>query len=408
LIPLFLSIKSEREAIEELKSINVDSGGIKLMAHKMLGTCLKLRSVPLKFAHIIKQEMLALGGDTALPREAMEFTTDKVDIIIMGTLKQLRLLCEKLKIQPFGLAQAGEVLSEFINNYYKESVILLTRRGRLNLSSGPLIMGILNITPDSFYDGGRYFNKDEAIRRGIQLVEDGADIIDIGGESTRPGSEPVEETEELKRVIPVIEGLARHIDVPISIDTYKSRVARKAAEAGAEIINDISGMTFDPDMAKVVRESGLPVVIMHIKGTPKDMQKNPYYDDVLQELMNYFDERINYALNNGIDGNKIIIDPGIGFGKRFEDNIQLIRNINSFKVFGKPILVGLSRKSFIGKILDLPPEERLEGSITASLYAIFKGANIVRTHDVKEMKRCIKVFNELNRVNTENEIVWHR
>lgn len=396
MIPVFLKINSEQEAILELKNTDVDPGGIQLMAPKMLGSCIKIKSLSLKSAHIIKQEMLSLGGDAALPRDAMEFKTDKVDVIIIGTLKQLRLLCHKLKTQPFGLKETGEELSRFIDNYYSDPISLKCLRATLDFSHGPLIMGILNVTPDSFYDGGKYFHRDDAISRGMKLVEDGADIIDIGGESTRPGSVPISEEEELKRVIPVIEELSKRTSVPISIDTYKSRVAEAAIDAGAQIVNDISGMKFDEKMAQVVAEKGVPVVIMHIKGTPRDMQNNPYYEDIIQEIFNYFEDRISFAVSRGIAENKIIIDPGIGFGKRPEDNLFLIKNLGSFKIFGKPIMIGVSRKSFIGKILNLPPEERLEGSISATLYALSEGAKVVRVHDVKEIKRCIAIYNKIN------------
>lgn len=398
MIPHFLKINSEKEAIEELIKLNVDPGGIELMAPKMLGTCIKLNSVSLKSAHIIKQEMLALGGDCALPRSAMEFKENTMDIIIIGTLKQYRLLSKKLKSQPFGLKEIGDKLLEVVENYYKEPKVIKTDKVTLDFSKGPLIMGILNVTPDSFYDGGKYYEKDLAIKRGLELVDEGADIIDIGGESTRPGSQQIQEDEELRRVIPVIEELSKRISVPISIDTYKSGVARRAIEAGAVIVNDISGLQFDEKMVEVVAEKRVPVVIMHIKGTPANMQINPHYDDVIHELLGYFGERINFALSNGVPEDNIIIDPGIGFGKRLEDNLSIIKNLSSFRIFNKPILIGVSRKSFIGKILELPPEDRLEGTITAVLYSIINGAKIVRVHDVKEIKRCIKVYNGISSI----------
>lgn len=398
MIPVFLKINSEEEAVKELKKIDVDPGGIQVMATKMLGLSLKIKSLSLKSAHIIKQEMLSLGGDAALPRGAMEFANDNVDVIVIGTLKQLRLLCQKLRMQPFGLKEIGEELSRYIEKYYSNSFLIKCPGTTLDFSRGPLIMGILNITPDSFFDGGKYLCKDDAIKHGLQLVEDGADIIDIGGESTRPGSEPVSEKEELERVLPVVKELSKRISIPISIDTYKSRVAREAIDAGAQIINDISGMRFDEKMVQVVVERDVPVVIMHIKGTPRDMQKEPYYEDVIQEILDYFNERINFAIRSGISENKIIIDPGIGFGKRLEDNINILRNLSAFKIFGRPILVGVSRKSFIGKILDLSVEERLEGTISATIHALSSGAQIIRVHDVKEMKRCIKIFNEINMI----------
>ena len=248
------------------------------------------------------------------------------------------------------------------------------------------------MTQDSFSDGGLYFDKSAAINRAIQMVEEGADIIDIGGESTRPGSEPVHEEEELRRTIPVIEALAKEISVPISIDTYKSRIANRALEAGASMVNDISGLRFDPKMPEVIAYHKVPVVIMHIKGTPKDMQQNPVYEALIPEIMEYLSEGIQIAAKAGITEDKIIIDPGIGFGKTSDHNLDIIRNLSAFTLLGKPILIGLSRKAFIGKILgDVPPADRREGTAAAVAISIFNGANIVRVHDIKEMVHVAKV-----------------
>jgi dihydropteroate synthase len=253
-------------------------------------------------------------------------------------------------------------------------------------------MGILNVTRDSFSDGGLYFDKSSAIKRAVQMVEEGADIIDIGGESTRPGSEPVSIEEELRRTIPVIEALVGEINVPISIDTYKSEVAKRALDAGASMINDISGLRFDPEMSKVVSAYKVPVVIMHIKGTPKDMQQNPVYKALIPEIMDYLICGINLAIESGVSENKIIIDPGIGFGKTFEHNLEIIHNLKNFTLLEKPILIGPSRKAFIGKILgDVTTEERLEGTAAAVAISIINGANIVRVHDVKEMVKVARV-----------------
>lgn len=257
----------------------------------------------------------------------------------------------------------------------------------LDLSSRTHLMGVLNVTPDSFSDGGKFLKVEDAVRRGIKIAEEGADIIDVGGESTRPGSGPATIEEELSRVIPVIETLSKKIDIPISIDTYKSEVAKKALDAGAEMINDISALRFDPKMKEVAAEYQVPIVLMHIKGTPKNMQENPYYEDVVKEITEYLKESIQMAKNGGIQEENIIIDPGIGFGKRLEDNLNILKNLEKFSILNCPILVGPSRKSFIGKILDLPVEERLDGSLAALAVAIMNGANIVRVHDVKESRR---------------------
>jgi dihydropteroate synthase len=231
------------------------------------------------------------------------------------------------------------------------------------------------------------------------MAEEGADIIDVGGESTRPGSDPATIEEELSRVIPVIEALSKELDIPVSIDTYKSEVAKKALEAGAEMINDISALRFDPKMKEVAAEYKVPIVLMHIKGTPKNMQENPYYEDVIKEITEYLKESIQMAKNGGVQEENIIIDPGIGFGKRLEDNLNILKNLIKFSILNCPILVGPSRKSFIGKILDLSVEERLEGSLAALAVSIMNGANIVRVHDVKESKRVAGLVDTILRSN---------
>jgi len=278
-----------------------------------------------------------------------------------------------------------------------ENYSLKVKNRKLDFSKRTYLMGVLNVTPDSFYDGGRFLDTKEALKQGMKMAEDGADIIDVGGESSRPGSDPVSVEEELKRVIPVIEGLAKEIDIPISVDTYKSEVAKKALDSGASMVNDISALRFDSEMRKVLKDFDVPVVLMHIKGTPKDMQKNPYYDDLMGEITSYLKEAIIVAKNSGIDENKIIIDPGIGFGKRLEDNLEILKNLSFLKSLKKPILVGPSRKSFIGKILDLPEEKRLEGSLAALAVAVMNGANIVRVHDVKESKKVAKIVDSIKK-----------
>jgi len=254
------------------------------------------------------------------------------------------------------------------------------------------VMGILNVTPDSFYDGGRYTQVEVAVQRALQMVQDGADIVDIGGESTRPGSQPVPEEEELRRVLPVIEAVRERTDVPISIDTTKSRVAERALQAGACMVNDISGLGFDPRMAEVVARHGALCCIMHIQSTPQTMQLNPQYEDVVRDISRYFEERLALAERAGIPRENIWLDPGIGFGKTVEHNLEILRRLREFTALGLPILIGTSRKSFIGKILgDLPPEERLEGTAATVAIAIMNGANAVRVHDVREMARVARM-----------------
>lgn len=261
----------------------------------------------------------------------------------------------------------------------------------LQFNRRTLVMGILNVTPDSFSDGGKYINRDDAINHGIKLAAEGSDIVDIGGESTRPGAEPLSLEDELNRVIPVIKELAKEVQIPISIDTYKSEVAREALDAGASIINDISGLKSDDKMAGIAAEYDVPVVVMHIKGTPRDMQINPHYENMISEVRNSLAESVNIALNAGVDKNKIIVDPGIGFGKDLMDNFSLIKNLDYFKSLGHFILIGPSRKSFLWKTLDVSPDETIEATAAAVTACIMAGADIVRIHDVKEVMNAVKV-----------------
>ena len=283
-------------------------------------------------------------------------------------------------------------------NFYSSPTIILDCRSRkLEIGRRTLIMGILNVTPDSFSDGGLYASVESAVEHAERMVSEGADIIDVGGESTRPGAESVPAEDEIRRILPVIEKLTKITKIPISIDTYKSSVARRALEAGACIINDISALRGDPDMAYVAAEAGVSVALMHMKGTPKDMQVNPHYDDPINEITSFFRERIQAAVDAGISPDQIIIDPGIGFGKTAEHNLEIIRRLREFKSLGKPILIGTSRKSFIGKVLDLPVDDRLEGTAATVAVSICNGADIVRVHDVKEMLRVARMTDAIMR-----------
>jgi dihydropteroate synthase len=273
----------------------------------------------------------------------------------------------------------------------RKEYILQTNGNNFILGRRTWIMGILNVTPDSFSDGGLYFEKDKAIEHGLRMISEGADIIDVGGESTRPGSEPIPAEEELKRILPIISGLRKHTKSLISVDTSKSEVALGAIAEGADIINDISALRNDPKMISIAVQTDSPVILMHMKGSPKTMQRDPHYENVLMEIKSFLEEKIEFAVKNGLKREKIIIDPGIGFGKRFEDNLTLIRNLNDFATLNQPILVGISRKSFLGKILDLPPGEREEGTIASAIISIIQGAHILRVHEVAPIKRAILV-----------------
>jgi dihydropteroate synthase len=272
---------------------------------------------------------------------------------------------------------------------------LATRHGTIDMRRRTAVMGIVNVTPDSFSDGGKYFDAARAVACGEQMAQDGADIVDIGGESTRPGAEPVPAEDEIARAIPVIRGLRRKIAIPISIDTTKSKVARAALDEGADFVNDISALGFDPEMAALVAREKVPVALMHMQGTPRTMQQSPFYEDVVEEVKSYLQRRIEFAMAAGVEADQIVVDPGIGFGKNLAHNLALLRGLAALAELGRPVLVGTSRKTFIGKLLDAAPEERLEGSLAAAVATALAGANMVRVHDVKEAARAVRIADAL-------------
>ncbi|MFA5015481.1 MAG: dihydropteroate synthase [Actinomycetota bacterium] len=394
-----LDIKNRLEGLKEYNKVGATPAGSRIMIEKIFPISLKIRGINPLGANILKQEMLARGGDVVTSRNTLLETGSKTeikgksDVIIQGTIKTIESLTDKIKEQPFGLKELSNELKEYLDRLDKNAKRkeLVVGKKKFNPDKDILIMGILNITPDSFYDGGFYFEKDKALNRIDTIVKEGADIIDVGGISTRPGSLPVSSEEEIKRVVPVIEYIKKNYDILISADTYRSGVARKAIDAGAHIINDISGLSMDSQMVKVIAEKDVSVVIMHIKGTPENMQKNPEYENVMDEIYDYLEEKTRIATGSGIKAGKIIIDPGIGFGKTLEHNLEILNKVKELTALGFPVLIGASRKSFIGGILDLPVEERLEGSIAAAVCSAVNGASILRVHDVKETLRAVKV-----------------
>ena len=386
---------------DELKSefarLNVDAYGSKIMLPKGSFYTVKIENISSISANVIKQQMLSNGGDVAVSKGSIDGSKKRTDCIIIGTGKQYQELLKKLKLQPWGLSEVSGKIKESLERFNKKSLSVTLRDGRISFGKRTQIMGVVNITPDSFSDGGIFLNSDSAIEQVYKLVDQGADIIDIGGESSSPGSSNVKVSEELRRVIPVIKKIRKKIKVPISIDTCKSRVAKEALDFGADIVNDISSFSFDVKMVEVVARYKAPVIIMHMKGTPKTMQEAPDYEDVISQIYDYIDKKISFALSRGIDRDKIIIDPGIGFGKRLEDNIEIIRRLREFKSLGRPILVGTSRKSFIGSILKKSTNNRLYGSLGSYAYAIINGADILRVHDVLETRDLVKVIDRIKR-----------
>lgn len=393
-----LHLKSSNEAVEVLKKINVDPYGIEAMLPKMLHLNILLEGIKCKVANIIKQEMLSIGGDAAVSRSSVSCSVAETDILIMGTTKQLHRFADKISIQPLGLDIISQKIKLLLSNISKDHFILKTCKRELVIGDRTHIMGILNVTPDSFSDGGRFKTPEDAIEYGLSMVEEGADIIDIGGESSRPGAEPVSTEKELSRVLPVIKGLFQQINVPISIDTTKAEVAKRSIECGAEIINDISAMSFDRNMADTVAKTGASVVLMHMRGTPQDMQKGDLsYKSLRGDIIDFLDDKIEKAQKVGIPFENIAIDPGIGFGKSSEDNVKILKHLSEFKVLGRPIVTGVSRKSFIGIISGDGTLERLEGTAAAVSAAIMNGSNIVRIHDIKSMKKVVAIADAIVR-----------
>ncbi len=374
-----------------MRDIKVDLPGIEIMLPKATSYLVKINSLSNISANILKQEMLSFGGDVAVARDALTGKARKTDCLIMGNLAQFNRLTGKLNNQPFGLARLAHNLSVALANYQKEEFNLSLGRYKLALRQGKTyIMGIVNLTPDSFSGDGFYKGLPDRVVDFVEkMLEDGADIIDVGGESTRPGAKSVSVKEELERTMPVIKKLARKIKVPISIDTYKPEVARRALDNGASLVNDISGL--NNTMAKIASKYKAGVVIMHIKGNPKNMQNRPFYNSLLDEITEYLDKAISRVVDLGVDRERIIIDPGIGFGKTVEHNLEILKGLKEFKILGRPILVGPSRKSFIGKILNAGPGKRIFGSVSASVLAAENGASIIRAHDVKAVKEALKV-----------------
>lgn len=388
------------DAKQELDKIKVSSQGVIVMAPKALGANIKLTNVKVAAANILKQEMLSIGGDAAVARGVVNGTELLSDLVLLGNADKIQKLIKKLGNQTiFGLPEIRKDLQRFYNILIDRQDININCRGRILTPDSTKIMGIINVTPDSFSDGNKFIDTEKAAQQALRMIEEGADIIDVGGESTRPGAKAVTADEELRRVIPVIKAIREKSDIPISIDTSKAIVARAAIEAGANIVNDISALNADQEMTAVLKEHrDVPIILMHMQGTPETMQNKPHYEDVIDEIMNFFDERINFCVVSGISIDRIIIDPGIGFGKRQEDNLMILKKIREFRSFGVPVLLGASRKSFLNKIIPSNADERINGSLATTAIAHSNFIEMVRVHDVKEHKQLLKTLDAIRRV----------
>lgn len=381
---------------DEMTRMGVHPRGIEIMAAKIPQLLIRLEALDLRAALILKQDMLSLGGDVALCSAAAGLKVTSTPALIMGTRAHIMKLVDKIGDQPFGLGGLAASLTEVLES---EQAPRQFEVGGRNLLSGEktLVMGILNVTTDSFSDGGLYLDTGEAVSRGMRMFEEGADIVDVGGESTRPGAAAVDAETETDRVLPVIEGLVREGAGILSVDTTKAQVAEKAVAAGASIVNDVSGMNFDPRMSLVVNQEGASAVLMHIRGTPENMQKDTVYKDLMGEVFAHLDRSVRALVEAGVPRKRLCVDPGIGFGKRPEHNTEIIARLGELRSLGTAVMVGASRKSFIGHFLGEEVDRRLEGSLAAAAAASLRGADIVRVHDVAATVKALKICDEIRK-----------
>lgn len=388
-LPQVIALRDVDEVRALMERMRVSPGGADIMAKKALFRVVRVKGLDIRAANILKQEMLSRGGEVATSRDVYQLDGREAECLVLGTLTQFERLLPKLRAQPFGLRNLAASIEAALRQY--DAHVPAFHAG-LDLRKRPRVMGIVNVTPDSFSDAGDHFDPEVAVAAAWRMVDEGADMIDIGGESTRPGSGRVSADEEIGRVLPVIKALAGALPVPISIDTYRASVAAAALEAGAFMVNDVSAFRMDPALADVVRDAACPAVLMHMLGEPKTMQENPVYEDVVEDVFAFFVERLTWAIEAGIPEENLLVDPGIGFGKTLAHNLELIRRLESFRSLGRPIVLGASRKRFIGEVLGLPEaKERVIGTVATSVIAVIHDIDIVRVHDVRENVEAIRL-----------------
>ena len=385
-----VALPSRAAAQAELQRLGVRAPADEWLADKLTATPVRAEHLDGRAANLLKQELLALGGDCAVHEQVAAFDPTPRAVLLLGTRRMYRRLAPKLKLQPWGLAALGQELAELLARVERERPPLETPRGPLEIGQRPLVMGILNMTEGSFSGDGLLADAAAAVAQGEAFAAAGADLLDIGGESTRPGAPEVDEAEELRRVIPAIRALREAVNLPLSVDTRRAAVAAEAVAAGADMINDIWALR-QPGMAETVAGLGVPVCLMHMQGTPQTMQEHPHYDDLLTEVYGFLADRLDAAVAAGICEEQILVDPGLGFGKLPAHNLKLMRRLREFRSLGRPVLIGPSRKATIGKILDKPAAERQWGTAAMVAVGIANGADIVRVHDVEEMAQVVKV-----------------
>ncbi len=389
--PRVLSLDSPQAAVAEMRKLGVQAPADAWMADKAQVRAIRLENVPGRAANLLKQECLAVGIDCAVSPQVCRFDDTPRPVIVIGDLRRLKRLVDRLAMQPFGLPEIGREIAFALEAYEAGRRPKWICRGRqVPTDRRTVVMGIINVTPDSFSGDGLAGHVDLAVERAVAMAQAGADIIDVGGESTRPGSDPVPVEEELRRVIPVIRELAGRVDALISVDTQKPEVAKGALEAGAHIVNDVFGLRA-PGMIETVAEFGAGAVIMHMLGTPKTMQQSPRYEDLMTEIYDFLCRQIEAAVEGGVAYEAIAIDPGFGFGKTVQHNLEMLRRLRELTSLGRPVLIGTSRKSTIGHVLGREVSQRLWGTAATCAVAIANGAHIIRVHDVAEMADVAKM-----------------
>jgi dihydropteroate synthase len=353
---------------------------MRVMDKRSLFRTVRVTGLGIREVNLLKQEFTSRGGDVAVSEDLFQWMKENGGCLLMGTQAQFERLLPRLKGPDTGLYKLADSIETALRNYSEPRPPC---HPRLHLDQAPLLMGILNVTPDSFSDGGAYKDVDSAVLHALEMVARGAALVDVGGESTRPGAEELHELDELDRVMPVVQALARPLHGRVSIDTTKARVAAAALAAGAFMVNDVSALRMDGEMVAVVRDAGCPVVLMHMLGDPRTMQADPRYEDVVNDVYAFFLERLNWAVDNGLKEENLLIDPGIGFGKTTAHNLALLRNLEAFKSLGRPIVVGASRKRFLGELLGLKePRQRDCATAATTTMAVMAGAHIVRVHEI--------------------------
>lgn len=380
-----IEISEPGQLTDLLVRVGVHPGGTEIIAPKGDFRVLYVKNLKCPAAAALKQALLSAGAECGVNAGVITCEVERSDAVIIGSVGQLRRAAESLRKQPWGLPKLAEHLDNTLGGDRPREFAGIPL-------DAPVIMGILNVTPDSFSDGGNFAETNAAVERAYQMAEQGAAIIDIGGESSRPGAQPVSEEEELNRVMPVVEKITA--ELTISVDTRRALVAREVLRAGTRVINDISAGSSEPELAAVVAEYEAGLILMHKKGTPADMQNDPEYDDVVGEVRDYLSERAQWAESEGVSS--VAIDPGIGFGKTLQHNLSLLRGIPAFADTGYPVVIGHSRKSFIGGLLGLEIDDRLAPSVAAALKAVSLGAHIIRTHDVAETSHALEMYRAID------------